>query len=74
MSDKVRVSVIGAGAIAQVAHLVVLNKLDLTETRDQLDEVAAELRAEGIELLSMSAATGEGIREVLEALWRRVRE
>ena len=33
---------------------------------------AAALRAQGIPLFPISARTGEGVPELLEALWRRV--
>lgn len=45
MSDKVRVSVIGAGAIAQVAHLVVLSKRDDVEVVGLCDTDVAKAQA-----------------------------
>jgi predicted dehydrogenase len=45
VSDKVRVSVIGAGAIAQVAHLVVLRKLENVELVGLCDTDVAKAHA-----------------------------
>jgi GTPase len=53
-------------------QVVVLNKIDLTESREAAPELAKTLAARGIELRTMSAATGEGVRDVLEVLWRIV--
>jgi 50S ribosomal subunit-associated GTPase HflX len=48
--------------------VVVLNKTDAIDPKD-VAEYRAEFADAGIELLSMSAATGEGIDTVLEKLW-----
>jgi GTPase len=57
-----------APALTFKPQVVVLNKVDATDP-----EVVAETRrafaALGVDLLTMSAATGEGIASVLEALW-----
>jgi GTP-binding protein len=58
--------------LARKPQIVVLNKIDLTESRDGLAELQAAFAARGVELLAMSAATGEGVREILERLWRQV--
>jgi GTP-binding protein len=49
--------------------VVALSKLDVTETKDAYPEWKARFAARGIELRAVSAATGEGVRELLEALW-----
>ena len=57
-----------APGLAHVPQVVVLNKIDATEP----EAVAAHEQAfadRGVELLTMSAATGEGLAEVLERLW-----
>ncbi len=53
-------------------QVVVVNKCDLTETRESWDELEKAFNAEGIELASMSAATGESVKEVLEAAYAEV--
>lgn len=53
-------------------QVVVLNKADLTDTRERLPELKAEFAARGIELHAMSAVSGEGVRPILELLWRHI--
>jgi GTP-binding protein len=54
-------------------QIVALTKMDITETRDAYPHWRAEFERHGVELHQMSAATGEGVRDVLEAVWKRVR-
>jgi GTP-binding protein len=61
-----------APALAAKPQIVVLNKIDLTDTRQAAPAVRQALAARGIELHEMSAATGEGVPEILEQLWRVV--
>jgi len=58
-----------APELAKKPQVVALNKIDTTESRQAHPELAAAFAARGVELHAISAATGEGIREVLEALW-----
>ncbi|HUH01495.1 MAG TPA: GTPase ObgE [Kofleriaceae bacterium] len=53
-------------------QIVVLNKIDLTDAREADPELRAALAGRGIELHTMSAATGRGVTEILEELWRAV--
>lgn len=60
--------------LAQRPSLVFANKMDLAEARahvDRLKEVAAEM---GAAFYSGSAATGEGLRDVLYALWQALQD
>ena len=57
-----------APGLATTPQVVVLNKLDATEAAD-IERHRAAFQARGVELLTMSAATGEGTKEVLERLW-----
>lgn len=54
--------------LANKPQVVVLNKTDATES-DTIAEHRRTFSALGIDLLTMSAATGEGITPVLERLW-----
>ena len=56
--------------LAERPQIVVLGKVDITETRDQVEELRKKFEQRGIQLFTMSAATREGTDEVLEALWR----
>ncbi|MBS1120938.1 MAG: GTP-binding protein Obg/CgtA [Deltaproteobacteria bacterium] len=57
-----------APELAKKPQVVVLNKVDATDP-DQVAEHRRGFAALGVELLTMSAATGEGTAAVLEALW-----
>jgi len=57
-----------APALANKPQVVVLNKLDATDT-DAVAKIREEFEALDVELLTMSAATGEGLTPVLEKLW-----
>ena len=52
-----------ASQLADTPQIVAINKIDVTET-------AARFAARGIELHRISAATGEGVQETLELLWK----
>ena len=57
-----------APELANKPQVVVLNKVDATEP-ERIAEVQAAFAERRIELLTMSAATGDGIALVLERLW-----
>ncbi len=61
-----------APALAEKPQIVVLNKIDATDP-DAVDEYRRAFAQEHIELMTMSAATGQGVAEVLEKLWSHVR-
>jgi GTPase len=56
--------------LATKPQVVVLNKLDAGTTHGSVDDHVAAFAARGIELMTMSAATGDGVAAVLERLWR----
>ncbi|HET6149476.1 MAG TPA: GTPase ObgE [Polyangia bacterium] len=57
-------------ALAERPQIVVLNKIDLPEVRARRARIAAPFLRRGLELHAVSAATGEGVPELLEAAWR----
>ena len=57
-----------APELAGKPQVVALNKLDAVEP-ETVSQHVAEFAARGIELHTMSGATGEGVAAVLEALW-----
>jgi len=61
-----------APELADKPQVVVLNKGDATEP-EAVAEHKRAFAALGVELLTMSAVTGDGIPAVLEALWSHVR-
>lgn len=60
--------------LAQRPQVVVLTKTDLTETRDALPELQAAFSKRGVELWSISAATGDGLAPLMDEVYRRTRE
>lgn len=62
-------------ALARKPEIVVLNKLDLVPAEDRaelLADVLGRFAKRGVKPMMMSGATGEGVREVLDAAWRMV--
>lgn len=57
-------------ALAAKPQIVAANKLDLAEARERFPEVQAALAAQGHTVLGISAATGEGLSELVVAIAR----
>jgi GTP-binding protein len=57
-------------ALAQKPGIVAVNKIDLPEVRDRKKELIKILKSTGMPVYFISAAYGEGIPELLEALVR----
>jgi len=57
--------------LADKPQVVVLNKIDATAS-DDVDVHRSAFSARGVELLTMSAATGAGVTAVLERLWAQI--
>lgn len=55
--------------LAKKPQIVVLNKIDLTETRESLEEIRAAFKAMDVTLHAMSTVTGEGVQEILAQAW-----
>ena len=60
-------------ALADRPQVVVGNKIDLVESRENRSRVEQEIRKRGIELHVISAATGEGTRELVQAICTALR-
>jgi GTP-binding protein len=58
--------------LAGLPQVVAVNKIDLPDVREATGGLEAELAARGVPLHRISAATGEGVGALLEALYRRV--
>lgn len=60
----------GAGAtLADKPRLVVANKIDALDDPARLSRLEAHVRSRGLPFFAISAATGDNVRTVLEALW-----
>lgn len=55
--------------LASRPEIVALSKADLPETQEIFADLKERFAAEGKELLLLSAATGQGVRECLQKLW-----
>ncbi len=60
--------------LAERPMLVAVSKLDLPDVREALETIREAMRERGHEVLAFSAATGEGVSEVLDALERTLAE
>jgi len=58
--------------LATRPQIVVLNKMDLPEVQRRFKQLTAPFKRRGITLLGISAATGAGLNQVLEAAWREI--
>jgi GTP-binding protein len=56
--------------LARRPQIVVLNKLDLPESRRRRARLVRAFQGRGIEVLAISAVTGEGVPELLERVWK----
>jgi GTP-binding protein len=57
-------------ALARVPQVVAVNKTDLPAVRASFDAIAERLAASGATVLAVSAATREGLKDLLEATWK----
>ncbi len=55
-------------------QVVAVNKLDLPDVQERWPEIQKDLNARGVEVMAISAATGQGVREVLFAASRKLAE
>jgi GTP-binding protein len=58
--------------LAEKPMLVAANKIDALDDPDRLARLEAHVRRRGVTLFPVSAATGEGVPQLLEAVWRHV--
>jgi GTP-binding protein len=58
--------------LATKPQIIVANKIDLAEARAQLPAVRAALATRGVEFYVISAATTEGVRELMRVVCQRV--
>lgn len=61
----------GAG-LAERPQIIVANKMDLPEARENLPAIEAYGAERGREVIPISAVTGEGVRRLVFALWQEV--
>jgi GTPase len=58
--------------LAEKPVIAAANKIDALDDPERLDRLSRHLRTLGIPLYAVSAATGQGLDQLLEAVWRQV--
>lgn len=61
-----------SAALAGKPQIVAVNKMDLREAQENWPHLAESLRALGYEVYPISAATGQGVGELIRATWERL--
>lgn len=56
-------------ALMERPQIVAINKIDMQEVEERLPELRARLAERGIEALELSAASGQGTRELVQRVW-----
>jgi GTPase len=59
-------------ALAAKPQIVAANKIDALDDPSRLDSLARHVKPIGLPLFRMSGVTGEGLPELLEAMWREI--
>jgi GTP-binding protein len=57
--------------LAEKSEVIVANKIDLDPDGEKLDHVRDRL---GPDIPAISAATGQGIKELTELLWQKIKD
>jgi GTP-binding protein len=60
-------------ALAQKPQVVVIGKMDLTDTRERAEKEIDFFRGKGIEVYKISAVTGEGIEALMSAVVKKLK-
>ncbi|HEY0069013.1 MAG TPA: GTPase ObgE [Chloroflexia bacterium] len=60
--------------LAQRPQIVAINKVDIPAVQERLPQLTAQFKGMGYEAYPISAATGQGVKELLRAVAARLRE
>jgi GTP-binding protein len=63
-----------AAALSTKPRIAVANKIDAIDDPDRLTRLAKHMKKKKVPLFKVSAVTGEGIPELLEAMWTKVKK
>lgn len=55
-------------------QIVAANKTDLIQDNKKLDDLCSKIKAEGYDIFPICTLTGEGISELMEAVWKMLQE
>lgn len=61
-----------AGALARKPRIAAANKIDAVDDPDRVKRLKQHLKKRKVPMYEISAATGEGVPALLEAMWREV--
>lgn len=64
-----RGDILPGATLAEKPRIVVANKVDALDEPERLTRLEQHVRGKGLAFFAISAATGENVRTVLEALW-----
>jgi GTP-binding protein len=59
--------------LVEKPQIVVIGKLDLTETRERVEKEIDFFRGKGIEVFAISAVTGEGVPALIAAVVKKLK-
>ena len=53
-------------------QIIAPNKIDIAEAREKLEEIKTHFKNLGIKVFPISSVTGEGVKELIEEVWKRL--
>jgi GTP-binding protein len=60
--------------LADKPELIVINKMDITEVKESFKQISKTFKSRGLEVIGISAVTGEGIIELKKVLRKKLSE
>lgn len=60
--------------LAERPMIVALNKIDVTEAQERLPALREAIAGQGYDVFEISAATGQGVQDLLNAIYRKLEE
>ncbi len=64
----------GRVRLADKPEIVVINKIDITEVKESLPEIIKEFKLMGVDVIGISAVTGEGTKVLQEKIVEKLKE
>ena len=63
-----------SSVLTKKKQIVAANKTDLIQDNKKLDYLCSKIKAEGYDIFPICTLTGEGISELMEAVWKMLQE